>query len=54
MLLNIFFSLDDFFKVGCFYVDSIVVVGYRCYGQMYDEEYMVDVNIIVDVQSIYR
>lgn len=47
-------SLDDLLKAGCLHADSIVVVGHRCHGQMYDEEHMADANTIVDVQSIYR
>lgn len=54
MSLNISFSLDDLLKAGCLHADSIVVVGHRCHGQMYDEEHMADANTIVDVQSIYR
>ena len=49
-----FFSLDDLLKAGCLHADSIVVVGYRSHGQIYDEDHMADANTIVDVQSIYR
>ena len=48
------FSLDDLLKAGCLHADSIVVVGYRSQGQMYDEEHMADASTIVEVQSIYR
>ncbi|XP_074607442.1 potassium channel subfamily T member 2-like isoform X1 [Acropora palmata] len=47
-------SLDDLLKAGCLHADSIVVVGYRSHGQIYDEDHMADANTIVDVQSIYR
>lgn len=47
-------SLDDLLKAGCLHADSIVVVGYRSYGQIYDEDHMADATTIVDVQSIYR
>ncbi|XP_058969191.2 potassium channel subfamily T member 1 isoform X2 [Pocillopora verrucosa] len=47
-------SLDDLLKAGCLHADSIVVVGYRSQGQMYDEEHMADASTIVEVQSIYR
>ncbi|XP_068724952.1 potassium channel subfamily T member 2-like isoform X3 [Montipora capricornis] len=47
-------SLDDLIKAGCLHADSIVVVGYRSHGQIYDEDHMADANTIVDVQSIYR
>lgn len=47
-------SLDDLLKAGCLHADSIVVVGYRSHGQIYDEDHMADATTIVDVQSIYR
>lgn len=47
-------SLDDLLKAGCLHADSIVVVGYRSHGQVYDEDHMADASTIVDVQSIYR
>ncbi|PFX29727.1 Potassium channel subfamily T member 1 [Stylophora pistillata] len=46
-------SLDDLLKAGCLHADSIVVVGHRSDGQMYDEEHMADASTIVEVQSIY-
>ena len=49
-----FCSLDDLLKAGCLHADSIVVVGYRSHGQIYDEDHMADATTIVDVQSIYR
>ena len=47
-------SLDDLLVAGCLHADSLVVIGHKSHGGMYEEEHMADANTIVDVQTIYR